>query len=48
MIGRWTDEEGDAWWRTNVPTLIGMDVEDEPEQAPLKLDVDVASRADRL
>ena len=48
MIGRWTDEEGDAWWRTNAPTLIGMDVESEPEQAPLKLDVDVASRADRL
>ena len=48
MIGRWTDDEGDAWWRANAPQLIGMDIEGEPEQVPLKLDVDVASRAGRL
>ncbi len=47
MLGRWTDEEGEAWWRANAPQLIGMDAEVEPEQAPLMLDVDVASRAGR-
>ena len=48
MIGRWTDEEGEAWWRANAPQLIGMDLDAEPDEAPLKLDVDVASRAGRL
>jgi eukaryotic-like serine/threonine-protein kinase len=47
MLGRWTDEEGEAWWRANAPQLIGMDAEVEPEQAPLTLDVDVAGRAGR-
>jgi serine/threonine protein kinase len=48
MIGRWTDEEGDAWWRANAPELIGTRAEAEPDVAPLTLDVDVASRAGRV
>jgi serine/threonine-protein kinase len=48
ILGRWTDEEGDAWWRANAPHLIGLDGEAEPAGPPLKLDVDVESRAGRI
>ena len=48
MLGRWTDEEGDAWWRANAPQLIGLDGDGEPGGAPMKLDVDVESRAGRI
>jgi hypothetical protein len=48
MIGRWTDEEGDAWWRANLPQLIGLDFDAEPPGPPLKLAVDVESRAGRI
>ena len=47
MLGRWTDEEGDQWWRANAPQLIGLDGDGEPLGAPMKLEVDVASRAGR-
>ena len=48
MIGRWTDEEGDAWWRANAPQLIGLDADGEPAGPPVKLSVDVESRAARI
>ncbi len=48
MLGRWTDEEGDAWWRANAPQLIGSDGDGEPGGPPVKLDVDVESRAGRI
>ena len=48
ILGRWTDEEGDEWWRANAPQLIGSDGDGEPGGPPVKLDVDVESRAGRL
>ena len=48
ILGRWTDEEGDAWWRANAPQLIGFDADGEPAGPPVKLAVDVESRAGRL
>ena len=48
ILGRWTEEEGDLWWRANAPQLIGLDPDTEPVGAPMRLDVDVESRADRL
>jgi len=48
ILGRWTDEEGDAWWRANAPQLMGSDADAEPPGAPLKLDVDVESRTGRV
>jgi tRNA(Arg) A34 adenosine deaminase TadA len=48
MLGQWTDEEGDAWWRANAPQLIGSDGDGEPGGPPVKLDVDVESRAGRI
>lgn len=47
MLGRWTDEEGEAWWRANAPQLIGLDGDAEPAGPSVKLDVDVESRAGR-
>lgn len=47
FLGRWTDEEGDAWWRANAPQLIGLDGDSEPAGPPVKLEVDVESRAGR-
>ena len=48
ILGPWTEEDGDRWWRANAPQLIGLDADTEPVGAPMKLDVDVESRADRV
>jgi len=48
ILGRWTDEEGDAWWRANAPQLIGLDTDGELGGPPVKLNVDVESRAGRI
>ena len=48
ILGRWTDEEGDAWWRANAPQLIGLDPDGAADGPPVKLDVDVESRAGRI
>lgn len=44
MLGHWTDEEGDAWWREHAPQLMSL-AEDDASGAPIKLQVDVRSRA---
>ncbi len=48
ILGRWTDEEGEAWWQANASQLIGLDADAEPMTPPLKLDVDVESRAGKI
>jgi hypothetical protein len=47
MLGRWTEEEADAWWRANAPQLIGFADAAAPSGPALRLSVDVESRAER-
>lgn len=40
----WTESDADAWWRANLPDLIGPGTELASDDAPATLTVDVQSR----